>query len=110
DPVSSVRRFEDCIEKALELDPQDLVARLCIAAFRALRGDFEGASRDHEMVLKAAPHDADTIAMLAGNVALIAGEPVHGYELATRAIRLNPNIPWYYGMLGRCCFVAGLYE
>jgi TolB-like protein/class 3 adenylate cyclase len=110
DPVSSVRRFEDCIEKALELDPQDLVARLCIAAFRALRGDFEGASRDHEMVLKAAPHDADTIAMLAGNVALVAGEPVHGYELAARAIRLNPNIPWYYGMLGRCCFVAGLYE
>ncbi|NEK34280.1 adenylate/guanylate cyclase domain-containing protein [Rhizobium leguminosarum] len=109
-PASSVRRFEECVDKALELDPQDLIARLCIAAFKALRGDFEGASNDHEMVLKAAPHDADTIAMLAGNVALVVGDPAHGCELARRAIRLNPSIPWYYGMLGRCCFVAGLYR
>ncbi|MBB3655037.1 TolB-like protein/class 3 adenylate cyclase [Rhizobium sp. BK650] len=110
DPASAVRLFEDCVEKALELDPQDLTARLGAAGFRALRGDLEGALDDHEMVLTSAPHDADTIAMLAGNMALVAGEPKHGCELARRAIRLNPSIPWYYGMLGRCCFVAGLYK
>ena len=30
--------------------------------------------------------------------------------MAKRAIRLNPHVPWYFGMLGRCSFVLGLHR
>ena len=36
--------------------------------------------------------------------------PKQGYELAKRAIQLNPHTPWYFGMLGRCSFVLGLHR
>jgi len=38
------------------------------------------------------------------------GDPKLGYALAKRAIRLNPHMPWYHAMLGRCSFVLGLYR
>ena len=37
----------------------------------------------------------------------MTGDPQQGYELAKRAIRLNPHMPWYHTMLGRCSFVLG---
>lgn len=110
DLAASMLRFEACIEQALTLDPADALARLCLAGFRAKEGNFEAAAEQHNRVLAMAPNDADTLAILAGNLALVAGEPKQGCELARRAIFLNPHVPWYYGMLGRCCFVAGLYN
>lgn len=105
-----IQRFESCIEQALALDPDDTAARLCRASFRALQGNFEAALDEHSLVLQAYPNDADTLALLAGNLALVAGSPEQACELSRRAIRLNPHIPWYYGMLGRCCFIAGFYR
>jgi adenylate cyclase len=110
DPAAFMQRFESCINQALALDPGDTAARLCIAGFKALQGNFEAASNEHDFVLRGYPNDADTLALLAGNLALVAGDPEHGCELARRAIHLNSRVPWYYGMLGRCCFVAGLYK
>ena len=40
----------------------------------------------------------------------MTGDPQEGYELAKRAIRLNPHVSWYYSMLGRSSFVIGLYK
>jgi di/tricarboxylate transporter len=57
-----------------------------------------------------APNDADTLAMSAGTRALVTGDARHGYELAKRAVRLNPHASWYHGMVGRCCFVLGLHH
>src|SRR4029453_14064575 len=51
-----------------------------------------------------------SLALLAGSLTLIAGNLKQGYELAKRAIRLNPHTPWYFGMLGRCSFVLGLHR
>ncbi|RUW27771.1 adenylate cyclase [Mesorhizobium sp. M4B.F.Ca.ET.215.01.1.1] len=111
DDVSvSIESWSACVKKALALDPADIYARIMLADLRALQGDIDAAVEEHERVLASSPNNADTLALLAGSLALVGSDAKHGYELAKRAIRLNPNVPWYFGMLGRCCFVLGLYR
>ena len=110
DPDVPMRAWRACIEQALVHDPDDLWARTCMACFLAMDGEFEAAGDEHNRVLAAAPNNSDVLAFLAGNVALVVGDALDGCELARRAIQLNPHVPWYYGMLGRCCFVAGLFK
>ena len=110
DPSDAKDHWKICIERALALDAGDTHARTCLAELRALQGDLDAAANEYELALKAAPHDTDTLALLAGGRAFVTGDPLEGYELAKRAIRINPHIPWYYGMLGRSCFVVGLHR
>ena len=102
DVSASIESWSTCVKQALALDPADIHARICLADLRALQGDIDAAVEEHDRVLAAAPNDADSLALLAGSLALVSGNPKQGYELAKRAIRLNPHTPWYFGMLGRC--------
>lgn len=110
DPREAIEGWESCLQKALELDPADSHARVCLGDLKALRGDIAGGAEEHECALRSAQNDADTLALLAGSRALVTGDPQQGYALAKRAIALNPQAPpWYFGMLGRSSFVVGLY-
>ena len=106
----SIESWSKCVKQALALDPADFYARIMLADLRALQGDVEAAVEEHDRVLAAAPNDADSLAFLAGSLALVGSDPMGGYELAKRAVRLNPHVPWYYGMLARCSYVLGLYR
>ena len=106
----SIESWSKCVKQALALDPADVYARIMLADLRALQGDVEAAVEEHDRVLAAAPNDADSLAFLAGSLALVGSDPMGGYELAKRAVRLNPHVPWYYGMLARCSYVQGLYR
>ena len=110
DPSAAQERWKLCLERALALDAGDTHARICLAELRALQGDLDATESEYELALAAAPHDADTLALLAGGRAFVTGDPQEGYELAKRAIRLNPHTPWYYSMLGRSSFVVGLHR
>jgi TolB-like protein/DNA-binding CsgD family transcriptional regulator len=110
DTAASMELWRSCVQRALALDPADSLARICLADLRALDGEIEAAAEEHDRVLADAPHDADTLAFLAGSKALVAGDPQEGYQLAKRAIHLNPHVPWYNGMLGRSSFITGLYR
>jgi TolB-like protein len=110
DAAKSIERWQACLEKAMALDPGDSIARLSLGELRAIQGDLNGCAEQNELAMAMAPDDADTLAKLAGSLALIAGNPHKGYALARRAIRLNPYTPWYYSMLGRCCFVVSRYR
>jgi TolB-like protein/DNA-binding CsgD family transcriptional regulator len=109
-PAATFKRWETCLEKALALDPADSLARISLGDLRALQGDLKKSAEHNEQALAMAPNDADVLAMSAGSRALVAGDPKQGYALAKRAIRLNPHMPWYHAMLGRCSFVLGLYR
>ncbi len=109
-PAVSTERWEACLLKALELDPADSMAHLSLGELRALQGDLHGCVEQNTLALAIAPNDADTLAKLAGSLALVTGDPQEGYELVRRAIRLNPHTHWYQNMLGRCCFVTGRYR
>jgi tetratricopeptide (TPR) repeat protein len=110
DVSASMEQWSSCIKQALALDPADIYARICLADLRAMQGDIDAAAEEHDRVLAAAPNNADALALLAGSLALVSGNPKQGYELAKRAIRLNPHTPWYCGMLGRCSFLLGLHR
>jgi tetratricopeptide (TPR) repeat protein len=94
----------------VQLDPADSLARICLGESHALYGDLKKCAEENEYALSMAPNDADTLAMSAGTRALVTGDAQYGYELARRAVRLNPHAPWYHGMVGRCSFVLGLYH
>ncbi|WP_448146637.1 LuxR C-terminal-related transcriptional regulator [Labrys miyagiensis] len=106
----TILQWEHCLRRALSLDPGDNHARILHGDLAALRGDPAAAALEYERVLAATPYDADTLALLAGSLALVVGDPERGCELARRAIRLNPHVPWYFGMLGRSNFAAGYYR
>ena len=110
DPSAAKERWRLCLERALALDAGDTHARICLAEVRALEGDLDATAREYDLAMVTAPHDADTLALLAGGKAFVTGDPQEGYELANRAIRLNPHVSWYYSMLGRSSFVVGLHR
>jgi TolB-like protein len=110
DTADSYRRSVACLERALELDPADSLARVFLGDLRAAQGDLERCASEHAQGLAMAPNDADTLALSAGSRTLVVGDPREGYDLAKRAIRLNPHMAWYHTMLGRSCFVLGQYR
>ena len=110
DPAESCGRWNTCLKKALALDPADSTARISLGELRAIQGDLRGCERENIQALALAPNDADTLAKLSGSLALVKGDPLQGYEMAKRAIRLNPHTAWYHTMLGRCSFVVGQYR
>ena len=105
DAFRSVEHWKACLHRALALDPGSGTSRICLADLSAVHGEPAIAALEHQKILAEAPNDADTIALLAGSMALVVGDPNQGLELANRAIRLNPHVPWYFGMLARCHFV-----
>jgi TolB-like protein/DNA-binding CsgD family transcriptional regulator len=110
DPSTSIELWKSCLHRALALDPSDSYIRLCAGELCALRGDIDGAAEEQACALAAAPNDADTLAMLAGSRTLLTGDPDRAYELAKRAISLNPRNSCKYVMLGRCSFVVGRHR
>lgn len=110
-PAVAARHWRECIERALALDPHDSLAHVSMGDVRAHDGDLKGAAVSYEQALRTGPHNADTLAMLAGSFSLVIGDPRLALDLAREAIRLNPGAPmWYYSMLGRAAFVAGETE
>jgi len=111
DRLLSNRRWRECIEKALALDPSDPKTRTCMGDLRAQDGDLIAAAEEYQRALAISSGDADTLALIAGSLALVTGDPHEGTELVRRAIRLNPNTPtWYFSILGRTEYVRAAYR
>jgi TolB-like protein len=111
DVPAAERHCRECVEKALALDPFDPKTRIFMADLRARSGDIAAAAEEYRQALASSIGDADTLALLAGSLALVSGDPTDGTELARRAIRLNPNTPsWYFSMLGRTEYVRASYK
>jgi TolB-like protein len=111
DAPAAEKHCRKCIEKALALDPFDPKARIFMADLQAKSGDLANTAEEYRQALAASIGDADTLALAAGSLALVIGDPNQGTELARRAIRLNPSTPsWYFSMLGRTEYVRGAYK
>jgi Tfp pilus assembly protein PilF len=110
DLSAAIGRGKSCFQRALTLDPDDTFARVVLAELRSREGEVDVVATEQERALATAPNNADTLALVAGSMALVAGDPNRGYELAKKAVRFNPNVPWYLGMLARCSFIVGRYR
>ncbi|PAQ09079.1 LuxR C-terminal-related transcriptional regulator [Mesorhizobium temperatum] len=107
----SIEKWRAAVENAIQLDPTDSHACACLGDLRGCLGDLEGAERAQQRALEHGFNHADTLALLAGSKALVAGDPAEAIPLIERAMRLNPLAPpWYFGMQGRILFVAGRHR
>jgi TolB-like protein/Tfp pilus assembly protein PilF len=111
DPQGSIENWRTAIENAILLDPMDSVACNCLGDLRGCLGDIAGADRAYRRAFECGSNHADTLTLLAGSRALVAGDPSEALPLIERAMRLNPLAPpWYFGMLGRILFAAGRHR
>ncbi|MDX8443414.1 LuxR C-terminal-related transcriptional regulator [Mesorhizobium australafricanum] len=111
DHLGAIERWRMAVENALRLDPADSGAQMCLADLMGCIGDFEAAQRAQQRAFDCGSNHADTLALLAGSKALVAGDPVEAIPLIERAMRLNPLAPhWYFGMQGRILFAAGRHR
>jgi len=111
DVEGSIENWRRAIDNAIQLDPSDSFACMCLGDLRGCLGDLEGAERAHRRAFEYGSNHADTLVLLAGSKALVVGDPVEAIPLMERAMRLNPLAPsWYFGMQGRILFTAGSHS
>lgn len=64
-----------------------------MASLWALQGNFDAALDEQDRILSAAPHCADNLAMLAGNLAFVAGDPQKAANLRAGRSATIPKSP-----------------
>ena len=97
-------------QKALALDSNDALARICLAWALIGKSSWEEAELELDRVLKLKPGDADILAE-AGNGFASVGRLEVGIALLEEAIRLNPLFPdTYQRWLGHAYYYAGRYQ
>ncbi|UVK37735.1 LuxR C-terminal-related transcriptional regulator [Mesorhizobium sp. AR10] len=111
DLTGAIERWRAAVENALRLDPMDGSVQTCLGDLMGCLGDLEAAERAYRRAFEYGSNHADTLALLAGSRALVAGDPAEAIPLIERAMRLNPLTPsWYFGMQGRVLFAAGRHR
>jgi adenylate cyclase len=116
DRPAANRKWRECTERALALDPSEPKAHVMMGDIHARARDLVGATDEYQRALAAAPNDADALAFLAGSFCLVVGDPEKATGLVRRAIHLNPGAPgldapaWYHLQLGRTEYVRGNYR
>ncbi|TGQ12378.1 MULTISPECIES: LuxR C-terminal-related transcriptional regulator [unclassified Mesorhizobium] len=111
EPKAAAEKWRMAVENALQLDPTDSAVHVCLGDAMGCLGDLAAAERCYRRAFEYGSNQADTLALLAGSRALVAGDPAEAIPLMERAMQLNPLAPpWYFGMQGRILFVAGRYR
>jgi len=116
DRPAANRKWRECAERALALNPSDPKAHVTMGDIHARARDLIGATDEYRKALAVGPNHADALALLAGSFSLVEGDPELAVDLVRRAIRLNPGgrglgpPRWYNLTLGRAEYVCGNYR
>ena len=97
-PEQALSKQMEAAQKAVELDPNNNEAHGALGQALAWNGEWAQALVEFDRAEALAPNDADTLALIAMNVA--ASESERAVRLSERAVLLNPHYPnWYnYGL------------
>jgi adenylate cyclase len=107
-----LRRAEDALQKALNLDPSLALAQLVDGFIRRARGDHHGSLDAFDRALERDPNLALAYAQKANELVLI-GRSEEAPPLVMKAIRLSPRDPSigvFYWVLGRAYFLMQNYD
>ncbi len=96
DVTAARARKREIVRMAVELDPDDSLALVELAAVRLRDGDRASAHEALERALAAGANHADTLAMLAKHLSKALGRPDEALSLMERAFALNPHAPSWY--------------
>ena len=101
--------FDYAIQAAL-LDDRDAMVHSVLARVYRFRHQHRQADQHADRALVLNPNDAQVLIQVA-IVKLFGGEPAEGYELACKAMGLNPlHGDWYHGIAGWNLFMLGRYD
>jgi TolB-like protein/tetratricopeptide (TPR) repeat protein len=101
--------FENA-RRAAALDDRDALIQLILGRVFIYRREFDQATRHVERAIDLNPNDADVLAHAALCQAYL-GDPASALTLITKAMRLNPHYPdWYGGCLAMPLFSLERYS
>jgi TolB-like protein/class 3 adenylate cyclase/tetratricopeptide (TPR) repeat protein len=93
-PAEALSKQLEAAQKAVEIDPNNNRAHGALGQALAWNGQSAQALVEFDRAESLGPNDADTLALIANNVA--AGDSARAVRLAERAVLLNPHYPnWY---------------
>ncbi|WP_214476084.1 adenylate/guanylate cyclase domain-containing protein [Mesorhizobium sp. dw_380] len=93
-PAEALSKQLEAAQKAVELDPNNNKAHGALGQALSWNGQWAQALVEFESAEALGPNDADTLALIANNVA--ADDSARAVRLAERAVLLNPHYPnWY---------------
>jgi adenylate cyclase len=105
----SVRRAEECIQKALALDESSGEAHAFLGRIYLSQRLYDKAIAEGQKALALDPNSDFVQAALAFSL-YYAGKFEEAIAIYQKAIRLNPLPAWYYAVLGASYFQLGRYE
>jgi adenylate cyclase len=106
----SLRLAKLNVDRAIEKDPNEPLARVAASMIATLGQDFERAKSEADLALVFNPNSAEAYACL-GNICTFLGRPLEAIPLIERAILLDPAYDQQYlHLLGVANLLAGKYE
>ena len=98
DPAETLSKQLKAAQKAVELDPNNNQAHGALGQALMWNGNGAQALVEFDRAEELAPNDADTLALIAMNIA--SADSARAVRLGERAVLLNPHYPnWYnYGL------------
>ena len=108
-PEKSLRRAEECIQKALVLDDSSGKAHAFLGRIYLSKRQYEKAIAEGERALALDPN-SDFVQGALGYSLYYAGRVEEAIAMYQKAIRLNPFPAWYYQMLASSYRELGRYE
>lgn len=105
-PADNLAKQMEAARNAVGLDPSDGEAQLVLGHAYAYQGMTEQALDQFAKAETLAPSNADLLILIAWYLPQL-GQPERAVELAEKALRLNPNYPYWYNQGLRYVYFFG---
>ena len=110
DSGTALRQARQAVDRAIESDPQEPMARAAAAFVATFEADLARAKSEAEIALTLNPNSTDACSCL-GNVYIFLGRPLEAIPLIENAMRLDPAYTHHHlHLLGVANLLAGNYE
>jgi adenylate cyclase len=110
DSDDSLRLAKNNVDRAIEKDPNEPLARVAASMVATFEKDFERAKSEADIALALNPNSAEAYGCL-GSICTFAGRPLEAIPLLERAMLLDPAYTQQYlHLLGVANLLAGKYE
>jgi adenylate cyclase len=110
DSDSALQKAKQAVDRAIEKDPQEVMARVAAAFVATFEADLERAKAEANIALTLNPNSAEAYSCL-GNVYIFSGQPLEAITMIELSIRLDPAYTQQHlHMLAVANLLAGKYE
>ena len=110
DSSDALLQAKQAVDRAIELDPQELLARVVASLVATFEADLDRAKSEANMVLTINPNSSEAYSCL-GSAYIFSGQPLEAIPMIELSIRLDPaNTQQSLHLLGVAYLLAGKYE